>query len=804
MRHSIPLIGLLLCLYLFTYSGQIESGDTRRYFDVVSSVVRFGDTLLDETAWVDPPDPRLPNAYYPLTQSDTEPLLIVLAAPLYALAYVIPGLGLVHTVWLFNILVSIGLCLALLGYARTLGYATGAGLAAALALGLLTIIWPYTRTFFREPLAGLMILLTFWAFERWRRAGYRSIFRLLTGLALLIGAFLAKEAVALALPALLILLLPERFWQHPRLRRWIQGATLLLMLAWVSYTLMVILLPAPVYNGMNQVAASLTGLPVSQISTIHSAFYYYLFSPGGSVWGTSPILLLALPGCWLLYRRGDMRHLLLLLILPLSFALGYAALRGQHWFGGLSWPPRFLLPMVPLLLLATLPVWETMSKWVSGWAQPIPSRTRAIRIGSFLALALLIVYSLWVQLSAVSYPLGAYNALLPPEANGLGEWPPGLLDVRYFRWTLIPQLWGREPPDFAWVRVGIPAWGAVCAAGVIIALWGLWRGWRGWQPGRWVGLALPLMIGLVGVGLRSINGDIIYSGANQAMRDMLPLIDSQTRPGDVVLLTSDEYEPFFLNHGRLRYARIITLPDQLGERSNDQQPMPADLDNPEALMTQFSVALVHNLAQTRERLWLLADNGPWIPWSIRPVERLLTTQYYPLGEVSTDTRARLIHYRLIDAPDPSAFRGPDAATDLIFDENIRLVGYSLPGGTIKQAGETLALSLVWQVDAAPERNATLAWFVANADGQVVAQGVDTQPQWGFRPFTTFIPGAPVWDHHALDLPPDLPPGEYAIWLRLYASDAPDQLLPVTGSQTRDGTIGILPLRLVIQSRSDGL
>ena len=46
---------LLASIYLITYSARIESGDTRRFFDAVSSFADYGDFYLDQSAWQFPP-----------------------------------------------------------------------------------------------------------------------------------------------------------------------------------------------------------------------------------------------------------------------------------------------------------------------------------------------------------------------------------------------------------------------------------------------------------------------------------------------------------------------------------------------------------------------------------------------------------------------------------------------------------------------------------------------------------------------------------------------------------------------------
>ena len=203
-----PLIGILIGVYTFTYSGRIESGDTRTLFNATASMVDFGDVLLDKTSADNPPYTTTPASIYPLAEAEVEPLQLIMTAPLYWIAEHIPGIGLVHAVWFFNIFICTVIAIVIYLYVLTLGYRTIVGVVTVLMLALGTILWPYSKTFFREPLACLFILLAALSLERWRGSRYRSVVSFIASVIFLAAAFLTKEAVIFALPALLIIVLP--------------------------------------------------------------------------------------------------------------------------------------------------------------------------------------------------------------------------------------------------------------------------------------------------------------------------------------------------------------------------------------------------------------------------------------------------------------------------------------------------------------------------------------------------------------------------------------------------------------------
>src|SRR5688572_20048645 len=106
----VVLIFVGLCsVYMIFYSANYhEFGDSPYLYNITASLVRYNDTLFDLMAYNWPT--RVDNTFYqdqlyPLYYYREDLTSVVLATPLYWLAYNVPGLGLLHTVWLFNIFV---------------------------------------------------------------------------------------------------------------------------------------------------------------------------------------------------------------------------------------------------------------------------------------------------------------------------------------------------------------------------------------------------------------------------------------------------------------------------------------------------------------------------------------------------------------------------------------------------------------------------------------------------------------------------------------------------------------------------
>ncbi len=790
---AVVLVVMVSSVYMLTYSARIESTDTLFMFDATASLVRFGDFRLDLTHgerrfWdYDTPVPSLP-----LLPVNAEPLQLVLAAPLYALADVLPGVGRVHAVWLFNVMVSgaaVGLFYA---YALQLGYARSTAFITGGLFGFGTILWPYSKTFFQEPITLLLILLAAYVIERWRVA--RSWRWAVTVLICLGIAVLARRGSVITFPALMLVAFPwtDRLFAW----RWVR---------WGFFGLVVVVAGVLYYNTIPQSAQEIGQMYRDKVrlelipweermerAAMNQGIQGYFFSLGGSIWGTSPVILLALPGVALLAAQNRMRYVVVAFSITLSYALGYAYVANFDWFGGLSWPPRFMVPVVPFWMLCVLPIIE--------WLQ-VRRRWRAVM--GWAGLSLLMGYSVWVQFNAVAYWWGEYARLLPGAAEGYTEWAGGLNDPRYLRWVMLPRLWGTVPFDFAWVRTGaaqvvIPFVGLVVVCG-----WMAVRLLRGTSAGRWatyIIYALPaLWVLSVGWSLTQIYEDDLYLAFSEGLSDVVAVIREQVPPDEVVLIAELGHERYFLNYGRLPH-RIISLPQHPGEQPSPDQPPQVTSPNPTDLLENPTPQLIDTLvANGQQRLWVLADSSPFVAWSVLPLERYLSAYYYPLSEVDTTGAdglpVRLLSYYAGAIHDPFTLRGPDTLTDLRFGDHIQALGVSLPHGATYAAGDVLPISLLWRTDAALDERYRVALHLVQPGVGVAASARDGEPGGGFRQMPSWEPGVPVWDNRAMVIPAETAPGTYDLWVGVYATD----LLPVTGAQTAEnGTLGVLPLTITVE------
>ena len=599
---------------------------------------------------------------------------------------------------------------------------------------------------------------------------------------------MTKFSAALAIPAALAFALPELRTQRQTYGRALALAILALLLILVAAPMLIDPLPLALQEFLARFRLESTHLG--------PALRSYVLSPGAGIWGTSPIVLLALAGGVALWRQGRSRLVLAICLLSASYVFGHALSTGAHWFGGLSWPPRFLLPMLPVLMLATAPMAERLLR-------PGHGRLRVLWCA-------LLLYGAWIQFNSVALSWSHFGESLPAEAQKLSEWPPAMWQPAYFRWAVLPTRWPDLGLDFLWTRANLPLWGVTFSVLICVAGAALWFQLRS-RPGKWRYAPLilaPLSIAAIYLNLhQAYDRDPRTNSQQAALHEALDYLEAAARPNDVLLLPGNDYGNFILNHHLAADPRVIVLPRPLAQAASDRQPAQVVSNNANSWFDVHSARAIQHAAGHHDRIWLLANTSPYMSWSFRPLERYLVLHIYLIQEVQLsqpyDT-VRLLEYST-EAPvfNPMSLYAGEIAADLRFGSDIEMLGIAAPAGSAYRAGEAVAFSLLWGSSRHLDRNYTVATFIASAaTGQPIAQGWDSPPQAGFAPTTEWTPGAPVWDNRAIRLPLDAPPGDYRIWVLLYYRDGGSgeiKRLPVSGAEvTGDNDIGVLPLTFQVQ------
>jgi 4-amino-4-deoxy-L-arabinose transferase-like glycosyltransferase len=229
-----------------------------------------------------------------------------------------------------------------------------------------------------------------------------------------------------------------------------------------------------------------------------------------------------------------------------------------------------------------------------------------------------------------------------------------------------------------------------------------------------------------------------------------------------LLLTSRDYFGRYANHPQL--AHDFHLPDwELGQMAaaQDEETMLYLTPTQEEMATiYFALADPERLHSYTGAAGAVPAGRPAVPalYFIRPAaEQSLSNlrHFFPAGEVWSSGDNFVPFYLPAAVP-----RLPAAAEETaVFGGEISLQQWQL----ITHA-EQLTVTLYWQAQARPQRNYTAFVHLLNEAGEVVAQ--QDRPPGGY-PTTNWISGEIVIDRYSLDLPPDLPAGDYLLQTGFY-------------------------------------
>ena len=689
----------LLAVYLSTFAGVLRSIDELALFASTENLVQSGGL-----------QPVLVRfAEYHNHVGPLEPGYSLFAVPLYAIARRWPRVSNIHAVMLLNPLLTALNASFLYGLGRRLRYGEAASLAAALAFGLATMAWPTTKSFLREPAVALLWTAAFWGLAEFVEkpgwvAGGLSVAPVVAGVAVKVASIASWSVMFVALAWVLRAAASRRVQ-----RRWLLvGGVIVLALS----------------MGLALFLFAQRGLPISSLVNDFIAnpftregltpWYGLLASPGKSVFIYSPVVLLGVIGWPAFYRRHSILAATLLL---LSAALLFS-LRTSNWWGGLTWGPRFLVPLLPVALLPALELF--------------PQRKWAWSLAGLSA-----IYQALV--SSAAWPV-AYQSLLAETLT-----PDKTIGLDWTRWAESPAVqivrrWGRSALDLIWLHPGLAqemkldlglGGALVIAVGVTaVALVAIWRGRR-------TRLALAVSAATV-----------LVAALVLLMRAYAALPDYPGLPADLARalasdLSRDPYSP----------ARIVNVSSDFGThpwlgllkgKATTIWISPAEVGS------DFASLLP---AEPGARLAVVVDR-PHIA-SLYPADRLVTwlnANAYRFESHWVESY-EVFHYAVAKAgaPMPSALEWPNG---------IALVAWAAPITVTRGAVLPVDLTLACVSDEWGTSDVLFTHLVA-PDGAVIS-GQDGPLQYGNLAAAGWRAGQAALDRRGTWIPPDAAPGEYEL------------------------------------------
>ncbi len=424
------LLGLgVLAVLLLAAPGVIDVADGQSMFGVTRAIVERGDVAIQVApGYTNPGVPGLHEQFY----SKYGPAQSLLAVSFYllgrALEPLVPGF---YRPELPNmaasalpVLVTAATTALLVLCAVELGAAVWGALGLGLIYALATPAPVYATQWFSEPLTALLALAVFYLLLRDRRDRRGpTVWRpLLAGVALGLAVATRVETALFVPPFLLYALLPAR-------RRAVRVAAFALPLAVTLACLGLydaVRFGSPLDSGyVNASAWDQHDLhPEHSLPSLLDGLYGLLLSPGKGLLEYAPVTLLAPVGAVLLWARRRAETALLLGVIGIDTVAHANVL--IRWLGGWSWGPRFLIPVVPLVLLLLVPLLRPGSAaWTGLSGRRDHGMVRAASWRPSLLLAALAVVGLLVQLPAlVVHEPHIYIYDLKPVYGVVGSNPP--------------------------------------------------------------------------------------------------------------------------------------------------------------------------------------------------------------------------------------------------------------------------------------------------------------------------------------------------------------------------------------------
>lgn len=639
-----------------------------------------------------------------------EPGQSLAAAPLYALAQLFTGVNNIHAVLLLNVFVTALVAVTIFALLRRAQHSATVACAVALCYGLATTAWPYARYFLREPLTGLMIAVAALCLMVWRQS--HRPWHLAGCLGAIACAIAVKVSAAVVAPgflAVMALSAPSR-----RARLWILAGAAGLLLAGAGVFLWR-------YSGQLPIANYTIGYSLTDF-VVRS--YGQLFSPAKGIVFYSPILLIGLPGWLDLWRR---QRLLVALILGALLATLYVYGNNPVWYGGWTWGPRFIMPLLPLLVL---PVAGVLS-----------SRIIAVRWLALAGAGLSALMQLAVATSAWEPAASQMDVAHDPGIawHDLRLWSrsPALFQLTHWQPEWLNLLWWHTMSDGSlkvdWLLAALLA---LLLAGALVALvWSLTSrrlNRRTFAIVTGAGLA-PVVVGcglLLGRGYEATRD---YPGLTLAEARAIAAMVSAPSDSPYTLVTvSNEFHMYYwLGLLKGRFTHYWYSPAAVdGFEPVLHSPLPAQ----RLRLVVDRVHLQPEHSGYHLQFWLnrraYPMHGRWVG-GFEVFEYLLPAQLLPSLSVGQT-----------------------------WNNGIMLVSF---GRQAERAYVGQALRYEFEFERVGPVSENYSWFVhlVGADGQLIVAR-DGPPQFGAASTTLWKENERVLDRCAIVIPPDASPGVYTI------------------------------------------
>jgi hypothetical protein len=258
----------------------------------------------------------------------------------------------------FSTLVTALTAVLLFLFCSELGFSSRKASAAALVFGLASPAAPYAKQDFAQPLASLMLLLAFLYLVRTRNGRWTNFFA--AGLSLGCAILTRPELIALAMPFFLAYSFfnPADVPLKTRVSNFgVFGLPLAVLVALNQYFNFL------KFGSLFSVGYSVSSEFTTNWETIPLALVGNLISPGRGILVFFPFAALSIAGIRKISE--SVRFVALILVSIIASFLTLFSAWGE-WAAGISWGPRFFIPLMPFLTLLGFEAMSTLDRFPRG------------------------------------------------------------------------------------------------------------------------------------------------------------------------------------------------------------------------------------------------------------------------------------------------------------------------------------------------------------------------------------------------------------------------------------------------------
>lgn len=743
--HALWLGLFLFAVYLLTFSGRFHVMDEVAVFAVGHNLAATGSADINQLIWTNHWTPHPPGVWGEDGNLYTKkaPGVSLLVAALVWLARAGNEIGLfavsaVHAGLLVGALTVAATGAFLVVWLEDVGFSRRVSLLTGLGYGLCTFAWVYARMLWDLPVVGLLGLVMIWALYRAEQStdskANRPRWLLTAGMSAGLAVAFRYESIYWAGFGSLYLL-----WVCGRPFHRAIGPLVRLLAPVVPVALGLIAYNLARFGGISD-----TGY-TSEIAFHLSPFSLYglSLSPGQGLFTASPFLLVGLLGIRPLARRLPPAYFRLIAGSSLAVWIFYSA--WFAWGGVWNWGPRFLLTILPLLMIFVAAALEEYGR--HGWFR--------------LMAGVLALLSVAFNGAGMVTDFNEFFARIDSNRDFVLNW-------RHF------------PPLGNW-RI-FQAGGAIDLAWAEGSLGGIRRHWQAALPG-----ALLLLFAIFGLGVTlkrppkkrwwnpvlvcglglffSVQALAAYAAIEQARAEyqadlpLLAALAADARDGDGLLITGPGYADYLELTARLMAYARPPLPVWFWIEGGER-----------GIRAEERAAALAAAAAGSDRLWLLRRlHSAADP--LTPTVRLLERERFWVRDVQMGSSGRLSLYV------PEAVPLAAVPSGLAFEEGLTLESFAIPSAPVA-AGSSLPLRLAWRAGDSPPPEAITSFVHLLPESDLSARVAESDRLLldGRQSERSLLAaGESAALGHLLPLPADLPPGRYVLVTGLYRSESLSRL-----------------------------